>query len=259
MRSLVILILLLLGACSLPAADPEREAQATRAYELLANGRNDELRAAMSAAARPHASDATLGQMAEMARRGEPETSRIVTWTWRTSGASSAYETVQEFHHPDAVVVWRTTMVREGDGPWLIDGMHINSFSPAQAELARFSLVGRPFQNYVVLAGAILAPLVCLGTAGVAAWRRRWGWMILSLFGVGQVTLNWATGEVAFQAFQFAVLGAGFWKGAGSLDPWFVVFAVPLPAILFWALGRWRPKPGKAKPPATSVGIEHDG
>lgn len=245
MRSVLVLILLLLGACSLPAADPERVAQATTAYERLSEGRFDELRADLTPAARSGASDAIFQQMRNMALEGAPEEERVIGWTAQLAGPVAAYETVQAFDYGDQIVVWRATMVRDGEGPWLIEGLNIDRVDAARVELTNFSLGGRPIQNYVVLAGAIVTPIVCLVTAGVAAWRRRWGWAILSLFGVGQVTVNWATGEVTFQALHFAVLGAGFVKSAMILAPWMIFFAVPIPAILFWVLGRWRPKPPK--------------
>jgi hypothetical protein len=140
-------------------------------------------------------------------------------------------------------VIVQVLMVRKDGGPWLVDGFHLNAVSPTQVEAAAgFSMEGRSPLHYGVLIGVVLAPLICLVTAGVAGWRRRWGWMIFSLFGVGQLALNWNTGEWQFQALHFAVLSAGFLKGAGPLDPWVLMLSLPIPAVMFWALRRNRPK-----------------
>ncbi len=245
MRYLLLLVALFVAACSAPAADAARETQATTAYEHLAAERFDALRGQMTPSSAETADDATLRRMADFAPEGEPESSRVATWNWQTVGDTQAYQTLQEFEYPDRIVLWQTTMVRRGDEPWRIDGVYINSASPEAAELARFTLSGRPPQSYAILAAAVVAPILCLITVVVAALRRRWGWMVASFFGVGQFTLNWTTGEVFFELLRFALFGAGFMKTGSSLDPWMIFFAVPVPAILFWLLGRWRPKPAK--------------
>lgn len=246
MRSIWIALALLLAACA-QSVDPAREAQATEAYADLVGGRDDELTASMAPEARAAVNEALLEQMRGYAPDGPIPEPRSLNWTWHSSGSFHAYELRQEYAYPDQAVHWSVAMAREGDGPWMVTGIHINTFDSAVAEAARFSLVGRPIQNYLVLTGAVLSFLLCLATAGLAAWRRRWLWMFGCLFGFGQITLNWATGEIYFEAARFALFGAGFLKGGGVADPWFVSFAIPVFAIAFLLLRRWRPKPPKPR------------
>jgi hypothetical protein len=176
-------------------------------------------------------------------------------WTSNRVNADVTYQVARLYTHPEGEVQARVTVVRIGDGPWQVDGLHIMRVTAADraaydasVEAAKFTLNGKSPVHYLVLLGAVLSATLCVATAVVAGIRRRWAWMIGCLFGVCQLTLNWATGAIFFSPIHVSLLGAGFLKGLGAADPWFLSVAIPLPAILFWALGKWRPKPPKRKP-----------
>ncbi|HZW15376.1 MAG TPA: hypothetical protein VFF66_03875 [Brevundimonas sp.] len=244
MRTLLAIIVLLLSGCAMPQADPQRVEQATRAYGLARDGDAAAFAAQSTPSLRTQLTPQLMAQLRSYSSPGDPDRSRVLSWRSNTvAGGASLYEVVQQHEYQQRTVIVQVLMVRDDSGPWLVDGFHINAVSPAQAQAAAgFSLAGKSPLHYVVLIGAILAPLTCLGTAGVAAWRRRWGWMIFSLFGFGQLVLNWNTGEWHFQALHFSVLSAGFFKGMGPFDPWTLMLSLPIPAVLFWALRRYRPK-----------------
>ena len=247
----------------MPQADPQRVEQATGAYESVRDGDLAAFAAQSTPGLRPQL---TVGSMAELrgySAPGEPERSKVLSWRSNSAAGAALYEIVQQYEYPHRTVIVQVVMVRDNEGPWLIDGYHMNAVSPAQAKAASgFTLEGKSPFHYLVLIGVVVAPLACLVTAGVAAWRRRWGWMILSLFGAGQLALNWTTGEWQFQALNFSVLSAGFFKGPGPFDPWILTLALPIPVLLFWALRRDRPKAAKPEkgpptaPPADSPAVD---
>ncbi|RZJ44051.1 MAG: hypothetical protein EON87_10780 [Brevundimonas sp.] len=248
MRRLLILLTLLLSACNMPAGNAAREAQGLQAYRLLRDAQDDRLRAMATPATGQMMTEPVLIQMHGYTRPGEPRAVKTLSWSATTvAGGRRTYVQVQQFDYFDRVVIFRTGYVKSPEGRWLLDLMRIDSVSPAEIGEAQFKLIGKSPLHYIVLLLTGLMPLFCLASAGVAGWRRRWGWMVLSLFSVGLFTLNWSTGAVGVQTFQFAILGSTAFKGAGPVDPWMLSFGIPVPAILFWALKRYRPKPPKAK------------
>lgn len=249
MKHLVLIVLLAVGACAMPPADAQREAQAQRAFELTRAGNHAGLGAIVTDEVKAKMTDEVVSQMADQIPSQEPEGVATVQWHSNTNNQISAYRIVRQYEYPDATVVFDTTMVRQAQGPWQFDSIYVNRVSAAQAALGQFTLSNRSPLHYGVLIAAILAPVICLTTATFAGIRRRWGWMIFSLFGVGQFTFNWGLGAIQFQVLQFALLGAGFFKGALVTDPWIISFAIPIPALLFWALGKWKPKTTRAPEP----------
>lgn len=243
-RILLAIVVLFLSGCAMPQADPERVEQATQAYGWVRDGDIEALARQSTSSVRSQLTPEAMAELQRHAAPGDPERSRVLSWrSNEATGTASLYEVIQQHDYPQRVVIVRVLMVRESGGPWLIDGFHLNPVSPAQAKAAAgFNLEGKSPLHYGVLIGVIVAPMLCLVTAGVAAWRRRWGWMIFSLFGVGQLALNWTSGEWQFQALHFAVLSAGFFRGLGPFDPWMLMLSLPMPAMLFWALRRYRPK-----------------
>lgn len=262
MRLILTLVVLMLAGCSLPMADQERVDQSLQAYEQVQSGDVEGLKAHSTPTLRSQLTPATLEELQTFAIKGPPRETKVLRWqTTRIAGGEAYYELSQQLDYGESLVLLSTVMVRTSAGEWRINGIHLNLVDPVQARAAGgFTLENKSPLHFGVLAAAILAPLLCLGTFGVALWRRRWGWMIGSLFGFGQLALNWSTGAWMFQIFNVALLGAGFLKGPGPFDAWVLTVSLPIPAILFWALRRDRPKsrkPGK-QPVAPALSLSDD-
>ncbi|WEK56803.1 MAG: hypothetical protein P0Y52_09600 [Candidatus Brevundimonas phytovorans] len=244
MRILMAAVVMMLSACALPQADPARVEQGREAYEWVRDGNVEALSSQSTTTMRPQITAPALADLGRCAVAGKPASSRVVSWSSNVvAGGTSTYEVTQLLEYTQQNVLVSARMMRQGEGPWLIDGIHLNVVSPAQVAAASgFSLQGKSPLHYAVLAGVVLAPLLCLVTAGVAAWRRRWGWMAASLFGVAQIALNWSNGAWQFQPINVAFLSAAAVKGPGVLEPWILMVWLPLPALLFWILKRYRTK-----------------
>jgi hypothetical protein len=253
-RFLLLLLTLCLAACAMPKVDPAREAQADRAYELVRRNDAAGVKAMSTPALAGQDLTGVIWQMQAHVHASAPTRARTISWGQNTVNDDAAYEVVRLYTHPAGEVQATVTMLRIGDGPWQIDGLHVLRITPevlkayeAEVEAARFTLAGKSPAHYIVLVGTGLSVLVCLVSAAVAGWRRRWGWMVGNLFGIGKVALNWTTGALFFQPLYVALLGAGFFKGLGATDPWIFSVSLPIPALLFWGLGKWRKKAPKAK------------
>jgi hypothetical protein len=128
-----------------------------------------------------------------------------------------------------ALALHRTGTVRT------IDGLHVQPMSDSQEHLNRFTFSGKGLGNYVMLVLTIIVLVFIVGTL-VVLWkthvpRRKWLWALFVAVGIGQFTLNWTTGQVAFQP-QVSLLGAGFVK-PGPYGPWFLSVAIPIGAVIF--------------------------
>lgn len=254
MRFLLVVVIMMLSACALPQADPARVDQGRKAYEWVRDGNVEALIGQSTTTLHPQITAPAVADLGRFAMAGEPVGSKVVSWRSNVvAGGASTYEVAQLLEYPQRSVLVSAVMERQDDGSWLLDGIHLNVVTPAQVAAASgFSLQGKTPLHYAVLAGAVLAPLFCLATAGVAAWRRRWGWMAASLFGVAQIALNWSNGAWQSQPINVAFLSAAAVKGMGALDPWIVMVWLPLPGMLFWILKRYRPKAVAATNPLPS-------
>ena len=243
MRLVLALVLLMLAGCSAPLADQERVDQSLRAYDQVRSGDVEGLKAQSTQALRGQLTSAAIEELQPFTVAGPPKEAKVLSWqTTRIAGGEASYELFQQLEYEQSLVLLSTVMVRTSAGEWQINGIHLNLADPVHARAAGgFTLENKSPLQFGVLAAAILAPLLCLGTFGVALWRRRWGWMIGSLFGFGQLA-------------NVALLGAGVFKGPGPFDAWVLTVSLPIPAILFWILRRDRPKVGKAsKQPVASA------
>lgn len=247
---LLVLLTLLVGGCALPGADPARVAQADQAYALARRNDAQGLNRLASASLKAEDLAAAMPQVRANLYASTPRRSETTLWASQIVGGASTYHVQRLHHHPEGAVQADVVMVRENEGPWRLNGIHVvrvpaevtRAYEKRVAD-ARFVLAGKSVHQYLILLGACLSAVVCLGSAIFAGIRRRWGWMVGNLFAIGQLNLNWATGAVVFQPIYVTLLGAGFLKGLGPADAWHIMAAFPLPAVLFWSLGKWRKKP----------------
>lgn len=247
-KGVVLACVLALGACSGLKADPEREAQADRVLAQVIAGDMAGVMAQASPQLNTPEAPAQLAQMRSVLPKSRPPEGRTVTWTHQAGTGGEQYSLAREYAFPEHVIVTQTLMVKGADGRWQVAGFHFNGGTRAEAEAAGFTLGGKSPLHYLVLAGMVIIPLFIVATVGTALYRRRWWWAAGALFSVMAFTVNWTTGAWSFAPLSFNILGAGFMKAGGTFAPWMLTVGFPLPAILFWALKKNRPKPPKVKP-----------
>lgn len=244
--ALMVTLALALAGCSALKADPEREAQADQALSQVISGDVRGFMAQVAPTIEPTQGAASIQQMRQALPQHASPAGRSVNWTRSVGTNGETYQLLRQYEFPEAVIVTETVMVKDASGRWLIAGFHFRGATEAQLEQAKFSLVGKSPIHYLVLAGVVIVPLFVLGTAGWALFRRRWVWAVLALFSVMAFKLNWATGAWSFLPLSFNLFGAGFMKMGSAFAPWILTVGLPLPAILFWALGKHRRKPAKS-------------
>lgn len=106
----------------------------------------------------------------------------------------------------------RISIERQDGAPQIV-ALYVNSMAAKAEDLFGFSLIGKSPWQYLILAFAVLslstivlAEIVLFRTKGV---RRKWLWAIGCLFGIGQVSVNWSTGDLGFALLRFRVVRQG--------------------------------------------------
>lgn len=151
-----------------------------------------------------------------------------------------------EYAWPAAWLLATVVTRREGEGDPLVIGVHLTPLEAPIEQTNAFTLEDKPVGHYVMLAVAGLVPLTILATllAVLAArgLRRRWVWALGVLFGMGSVSLDWASGEWEVSPISVYMLGSGVSR-AGPYAPWVLSTSVPVGALMFLFGRRRRPVP----------------
>jgi hypothetical protein len=199
--------------------------------------------------------EAAVKQLQALIPKAPPTSSRTLRWQVFTSfsGGGEQASIVREYTWPTHVALADTTLARPGAGqPWQVRGFNLRIATNAELEANRFTLTGRSPLHYLVLAGAVLSPLICLFgfitvlTAPKFKWK--WAFAIFSLLAFVQFTLNWSTGAFNVQPISFQLLGAGFFSGGSAFDAWMLSFSLPIgAAVAIWRARKAREDARKAK------------
>lgn len=239
-RWMPILALALATACS-TEADPARIEQADQAYRQIVAGDTD----AFLASADPRTFDPDTAPQQLLALRdlvpaGPVPEARPVRWSHAISTEGERYDTVQEYDYPDHVV--RLSTVQSRGARWRIEGVHIQAATDSELAAVSAIVTGKSGLQLALLAIGVLILGLCVITPIVALWRRRWWWAIFSAIGVGALRIDWYSGVYQYALANIQLFGVGFLKGGSAFDPWVFTLSFPLGAMLFWTLGRWKPK-----------------
>ncbi len=236
-----------LAGCKLPVLDPESDAVARAMYTDLRTG-SPEIHTRLSPELKTPASQAELVNMRALIPPGEPSTGKAVGWNYvSVLGQGKSAVMTHEYDYPGKVVLAQVSLQRpEGAKAWIVDGARIRAATTQELDALKFSPLGKSPTHYVFLAamGAsltlmLVALIKVIRTKGL---KRKWLWVIASLFCVIGFEINWFSGAVSWKA-NFGLINAGVLSGSSRFDPWILFFCLPLGAILILA-GVWaKPEP----------------
>jgi len=178
---------------------------------------------------------AQLEAMARIMPAGAPKAVRTVGSNTVKTPDVTTYNFLLEYEYPDAWLMATVVLERREDKLFL-KGIH---FAPRGQSLEaenHFSLDGKGWLHYVVLACAVAVPLfivyalvLCVRTKFP---RRKWLWVLFVAVGLVQFHFNWSSGDLQVQPVAFQLLGAGFFK-SGPVAPWMFTVSIPVGAIVF--------------------------
>jgi|SRR3974390_374795 len=121
--------------------------------------------------------------------------------------------------------------------------MNVSVSSDSLEKINRFTLVGKgPAQCsilFLALASLGFTLWVCAVCVRTTKGMKRWMWVSFILVGVGQLAVNWTTGDISYTLLALQVPCAGVRTTA--YGPWMIVVYAPLGA-LFFLNEQWRKK-----------------
>jgi hypothetical protein len=194
--------------------------------ELAADG---SVRAQLEQLAKLFPSEEPIGVLVVGAFTNTINDTRIVTMTYE-------YRYQQQW-------ILANIVLRQSAGRQVIEGLHVQPAPDSQERLNAFTFRNKGPAHYVMVAASIAIPVFIVATFIVVLRtrgpRRRWLWALAVLFGVGQVSFNWTSGEADFRALHVVLLGGAFFK-AGPYGPLTLMCAFPVGAFCFlWKRQQW--------------------
>jgi hypothetical protein len=240
MRCLTLLLsLFLLASCSREQliqkfSSPEDQATA-RAYidQLRAHEFDGIEKAADPSIGGPNLRP-TLEKMSRVIPVGEPTSVKVVGAELTRDSGASTVNTTFEFDFTGKLFLINVA-VKTKNGAQSIVGFRVAPEGQSLDAQNRFGLSGKSPLQFIVLGVAIAAALLsvyalilCVGTRLPG---RKWPWVLFILFGIGKVTVNWATGEWAAEPISLQLFSASV--TAAPYGPWIVSASLPLGALIF--------------------------
>lgn len=137
--------------------------------------------------------------------------------------------------------VWVRVVITHRGGRSLISALRTTAVPVPLQQRNAFALSTAGPSQIAVLLGALLAA----GTT-IAAWwalarargaRRRWLWALGSFLGLGQCSVDWASGAVRVLPVHVGVFSVQVFR-TGPIGPWMIGCSLPLVAlIVLWRFG----------------------
>jgi hypothetical protein len=240
LRLLLLSLLALVAGCTqpdrvsglVPAAD---QALAMYYVDLLRTRKFDDIdRAAVPSVRGPRLYDALLKMADALPEKEAPSSRKLVSAQIHTDQDGTTTNVIFEYDFSGKWVLANVVLLRKPNSVSLA-GLSVRAVPESLEEHHRFRLAGKSAVHYVVLALAILFPLLtlyallaCVRTK--MSWHK-WPWMLFILFGIGSFAINWTTGETQLSALTIRLLGVSL---AGALyGPWTLSVSFPLGALVF--------------------------
>jgi len=235
----LIAFFLLLGGCSPQdlidkMSSPEHVAAARAYVDQLRSRDFGAISRDLDPSIRGAGAAATLQRMAGLFPPGEPRSVKLVGVQSHLNSDNAVRNMTFEYEIGDRWLLANVALKDEGATRTIV-GFNVYPRAQSLEVEHRFTLAGKGPMHYAVLAAAIAVVLLtiyalvlCLRTAMA---RRKWLWLLFIAIGIGQVNLDWTTGEWTVQPAAILLLGAGAF--AAPYGPWTISVALPLGALVF--------------------------
>jgi hypothetical protein len=239
MRVVGLLLLTLLAACNKQQAlsrlvPPADQARAAHYVDLLRARQLDAIEEAADPSIRTPQLKANLEQLATVLPRGTPASAKLVGAQVAAMPEGTRTDVVFEYEYSRKWFLANVVTLRKGDAVTLL-GLNVRSIPESLEQRHGFGLRGKSAVHYVVLALAVLFPLLTVYALAACARTkmrgRKWPWMIFILFGVGTFAINWTTGDVQIWLLSFQLFSAS--ATAALYGPWIVSVSLPVGALVF--------------------------
>jgi hypothetical protein len=172
--------------------------------------------------------------MASLVPSGEPTTQTLVGAQTNITPDSKFTNTTMEYNYSGKWLLINVATSEKGSKKTIV-GFNVVPETQSLADQNRFRLGKKSVAHYSVLAAALGAVSVTLISL-IACIRtklrtRKWPWVLFILIGIGNLSINWTTGQITVMPVVFLLFSAA--AAAPLYGPWTVSVGIPIGAILF--------------------------
>lgn len=241
MRIILTFALLILAGCSASQwneklSTPQERALALRTITSLRHGDIDALKPDMD----PQLFAQTLAIRdkikATLPQNGDPMLVTVNANTFTADGIATSTKAFNYELGADSKWALMQILLRQSGNKITIIGWHATPTSSQPTGAGDFNFHQKGAINYFWIL-AMIGSTATILTAAVQAFRSkgiryRWLWIVGSLLGLVQFSLNWSTGAWGVRPVAFSILGSAFMKPS-PFDAWILSFSLPIVAIVF--------------------------
>jgi len=222
-------------------ASPDVQARAKGFIDQLRAHDYDNIEKSADPSIKGPALRGTLEQMAGLIPAGEPASVKLIGVQAFQKRGYSMISTTFEYEFGDQWILIDVAVNNRGNDKTII-GFHVNPQSQSLESQFRFGLGGKRPVQYAVLGAAIAAALISIYALVVCLRTKlpgkKWPWVLFIVIGVGQITVNWATGQLNVVLLAVQLFSAAAF--AQLYGPWTVSVSLPLGAAAFLVYRRMR-------------------
>lgn len=240
-RLLIALFFISIAGCSKDEmiqkfAPTEDQALAKNYFSLLKNRQFEDITKAIDPSLQDPTLKDALSKMADLIPVEEPINIKLIGVQKHHSADQDSINLTYEYAYASQWLIMDITLKQQNNQTNII-GLHVIPQTTSIEEKLKFSLAEKSVTQYLFLVLAIIIPLLVL-TALIICIRmklrgRKWPWIVFILFGFGQFSINWSTGDMAFSALAIQALSASAF--VVPYGPWIITVSLPLGAICFLA------------------------
>jgi hypothetical protein len=217
------------------AASPEA-VFALQIVNQLASGEIAKVRDRLTNELKTQDVDQKLQQLAQTYPKDAPVGVRLVGYQVHHSPTLSKYAYTFETAYVGAHMLTSVSLRKSG-AEIFCEGVTANAISAPLDVLNAFTFAGKkPAQSLFLLGIPLVVTIVI---AALVSWfrtrrglRRKWLWLAAILLGVGKLSMNWTTGQLALGLLQFQLAGTGVAR-EGLYGPWMISLSIPVGALIF--------------------------
>jgi hypothetical protein len=239
--ALVLLMIMCVGAtsCSQQSTidrwSPAKETRlAKSSLSDLRQGNLDALKAQLDPKLLTPDIDEKLDELRGLFPPGKPRSIKTVGANTQYLNGIKRVSLTFEYQFDSAWALGNVLFLQQGDHE-VIEGIHVQRRTQSLEQANAFSLSDKGPGHWLLATAACVIPLFCLFTFVLCLRtpirRRKWLWAIFTLLGLTTFSMNWTTGQYAFQLLSFQLFGASMMSPL--YGPWTIGISFPLGAVIF--------------------------
>lgn len=251
----IALALLSLSSCNLVTRDAGADQVARIIFEEASRHETEAFKSRLDPALQDAKAQSQIADVERLIPAGEPRKRSAINTTTFTSARGTTVLASDQYDYKDRSALVQTRLYRAPNTrDWSVQGFDVQVETFKQLKANDFSLTGKSAAQYAFLAFLVTSPLLIAAALvkvlRMAGLRRKWLWCAVSVLGLGQLRMNWATGVVALNPVSVQLFGAGFSRALSSFAPWILTVALPIGAVLI--LTGIGANPARARKPSTA-------